>query len=55
MGLFAGLDGVIGGGSDHSSVVGAELGLGEVDLMAVSESVGKMLTQDLIGGNSSSK
>ena len=49
--LFAGLNGVIGGGGDHGAVVGTEFEVGEVDLVGFTESTSEGVTKGEIGGD----
>ena len=51
----AGLEGVIGGGSDHGAVIGAELGVREVDLVSAGEAFLELGTEKLVGGDATSK
>ena len=49
--LFAGLKGVVGGGSNHGAVVGTEFEVGEVDLVRFTESTSEGVTKGEIGGD----
>lgn len=49
--LFAGLNGVIGGGGDHGAIIGAEFKVGEVDLVRFTESASEGVTKGEIGGD----
>ena len=49
--LFAGLNGVVGGGGDHGAVVGTEFEVGEVDLVGFTESTSEGITKGEIGGD----
>ena len=48
-------DGVVGGGSDHGAVVGAELWLWEEDLVGVLEGFLELRAEKLVGGNAAGK
>ena len=49
--LFAGLNGVVGGGGDHGAVVGTEFEVGEVDPVRFTESTSEGVTKGEIGGD----
>ena len=49
--LFAGLNGVVGGGSNHGAGVGTEFEVGEVDLVRFTESTSEGVTKGEIGGD----
>lgn len=49
--LFAGLNGVVGGGGNHGTIIGAELEVGEVDLVRFTESASEGVTKGEIGGD----
>ena len=49
--LFAGLNGVIGGGSNHGAIIGAEFEVREVDLVRFTESTSEGVTKGEIGGD----
>lgn len=49
--LFAGLNGVVGGGGDHGTVVGTEFKVWEVDLVSFTESTSEGVTKGEIGGD----
>ena len=49
--LFASLNGVVGGGSDHGAIIGAEFEVGEVDLVRFIKSTSEGVTKGEIGGD----
>ena len=49
--LFACLNGVVGGGSNHGAVVGTEFEVGEVDLVRFTESTSEGIAKGEIGGD----
>lgn len=49
--LFAGLNGVVGGGSNHGAVVGTEFEVGEVDPVRFTESTSEGIAKGKIGGD----
>lgn len=49
--LFAGLNGVVGGGGDHGAVVGAKFEVREVDLVRFIKSTSEGVTKGEIGGD----
>lgn len=49
--LFAGLNGVVGGGGDHGAIIGTELKVREVDLVRFTESTSEGVTKGEIGGD----
>lgn len=49
--LFAGLNGVVGGGGNHGSIIGAEFEVGEVDSVRFTESTSEGVTKGEIGGD----
>lgn len=49
--LFAGLNGVIGSGSNHGAIIGAEFKVREVDLVRFTESTSEGVTKGEIGGD----
>ena len=53
--LFAGLNGVVSGGSDHGAVVGAEFKVRKVDLVRFTESTSEGVAKGEIGGDTAGK
>lgn len=53
--LFTGLNGVIGGGSNHSAIIGAEFEVRKVDLVRFTESTSEGVTKGEIGGDAAGK
>ena len=49
--LFAGLNGVVGGGGDHGNVVGTELKVRKVDPVRFTESTSEGIAKGEIGGD----
>ena len=49
--LFAGLNGVIGSGSNHGAIIGAEFKIRKVDLVRFTESTSEGVTKGEIGGD----
>ncbi len=49
--LFAGLNGVVGGGGDHGAVVGTEFEVRKVDLVRSTESTSEGIAKGEIGGD----
>lgn len=49
--FFAGLNGVVGGGGDHGTVIGTEFKVRKVDLVRFAESTSEGVTKGEIGGD----
>ncbi len=49
--FFAGLNGVVGGGSNHGAIIGAEFEVREVDLVRFIKSTSEGVTKGEIGGD----
>ena len=49
--FFAGLNGVVGGGGDHGTVIGTEFKVRKVDLVRFTESTSEGVTKGKIGGD----
>lgn len=49
--LFAGLNGVVGSGSNHGAIISAEFKVREVDLVRFTESTSEGVTKGEIGGD----
>ena len=54
-GFFAGLDRIVGGGSDHGAVVGAKFRFGEENLMSLAKGFLKFGAEGAVGGDAAGK